>query len=100
MENRVECQLIGTDGNIFALVSRASSALDKAGYKKEASEMRNRVLKAKSYGEALEIIYEYVEEPGDEEREDWGEEDEEEDYGFYHTENVDRDEDDDDGEAS
>ena len=55
-----DCQLIGEDGNTMSLLAIASRALKGAGYNSKASEMRERVFKAGSYDEALNIIQEYV----------------------------------------
>mgnify|MGYP007134735946 FL=1 len=54
-------QLIGQDGNIFAIMGRASRLLKNAGQSDKAKEMCNRVTASKSYAEALGIISEYVE---------------------------------------
>lgn len=61
MKEKPECELIGTDGNIFSLVSIAKRTLRKAGQKNEAQEMQSRVLMATSYDDALSIIGNYVE---------------------------------------
>ena len=53
--------LIGEDGNIFAVMGRASGLLNEAGQKAEAEEMISRVTSSGSYDEALSIISEYVE---------------------------------------
>lgn len=55
-----KCKLVGTDGNIFALVGRASGALKENGMRKEAEKMTNEVFDASSYEEALSIICNYV----------------------------------------
>ena len=54
-------QLIGQDGNIFAIMGRASRLLKDIGQRDKAKEMCNRVTASKSYAEALGIISEYVE---------------------------------------
>ena len=58
---RPKMQLIGQDGNIFAIMGRASRLLKNAGQCDKAKEMCNRVTASKSYAEALGIISEYVE---------------------------------------
>lgn len=66
---KVKCKLVGTDGNIFALISTAMRALQKAGFHEKAVEMRQRIMlkeEAKSYDEAIAIILEYVDEGEDE----------------------------------
>ena len=53
--------LIGEDGNIFAILGRARRALRQAGMADEAKEMFDRVTSCGSYDEALNIVSEYVE---------------------------------------
>ena len=54
-------QLIGQDGNIFAIMGRASHLLKNAGQSDKAKEMCDRVTASQSYSEALSIVSEYVE---------------------------------------
>ena len=54
-------QLIGQDGNIFAIMSRASRLLKDIGQSDKAKEMCNRVMSCDSYHKALNVISEYVE---------------------------------------
>lgn len=54
------CKLIGTDGNIFALLGKASQTLKKSEMSDQAAEMKKRVFGCGSYDEALCIIGEYV----------------------------------------
>lgn len=54
-------QLIGQDGNIFAIMGRASRLLKNAGQCDKAKEMCDRVTASQSYSEALNIVSEYVE---------------------------------------
>jgi len=56
-----ECQLVGTDGNVFALMGKASHSLKTAGYRNKANEMCSKVMQCGSYEEALSIITDYVE---------------------------------------
>ena len=53
-------KLVGTDGNIFAVVGRCKQALKDAGQPDQAEEVMQRVFKATSYHEALGICQEYV----------------------------------------
>ena len=55
-----DCPLIGTDGNIFHLMSIASGTLRKNGMQEQAEEMRNRIFQCQSYDSALSIIGDYV----------------------------------------
>ena len=54
-------QLIGQDGNIFAIMGRASRLLKNAGQSDKVKEMCDRVTASQSYSEALSIVSEYVE---------------------------------------
>ena len=54
-------ELIGHDGNIFSIMSRASFLLQMAGMDAENKEMVDRVTSCKDYNKALNIISEYVE---------------------------------------
>jgi len=53
-------KLVGTDGNIFAILGRCKQALKDAGQSDQAEEMMQRVFKATSYDEALAICQEYI----------------------------------------
>ncbi len=48
------------DGNIFAIMGAARKALRRAGLRKEAEELLERVTASHSYDEALAIISGYV----------------------------------------
>lgn len=52
-------KVIGKDGNVFVTLSICTTALKKAGLRKEADELTNRVFNAGSYNEALTIMGEY-----------------------------------------
>lgn len=54
-------QLIGQDGNIFAIMGRASRLLKNAGQSDKPKGMCDRVTASQSYSEALNIVSEYVE---------------------------------------
>jgi len=57
---RPKMDLIGHDGNIYAIMGRASSLLRDAGMKEQSDEMIRRVTSSGSYDEALHIVSEYV----------------------------------------
>lgn len=59
-QEKPDCALIGQDGNIFNLTGIASRTLREHGRGAEAEEMKKRVFASGSYGEALNIIGEYV----------------------------------------
>ena len=54
-------KLSGQDGNVFNLIGICARALEKAGLKDEAKEMRSAVFVAKSYDESLQIMMRYCE---------------------------------------
>lgn len=58
---KTPCKLIGEDGNIFSILGRVSRTLKEDGKEEQAKEVRERVMASSSYGEALQIIMEYVE---------------------------------------
>ncbi len=55
-----DCPLIGEDGNIFNLMAIASRTLRQNDMQEQAEEMYDRIGQSGSYGEALNIIGEYV----------------------------------------
>ena len=59
-EQRPDCTLVGTDGNVFSLIGTVKKCLVKAGFKKEAKEMQTEVFSAESYDKALCIFGKYV----------------------------------------
>ena len=61
MTQRPKMKLLGEDGNIFAIMGRASLLLKNAGQSDKAKEMCNRVMFCDSYHKALNVISEYVE---------------------------------------
>ena len=60
MTDKPHVKLVGTDGNIFAVVGRCKQALEHAGQPHQAKELVRRAFKATSYDEALGICLEYV----------------------------------------
>ena len=59
--HRPRMQLLGYDGNIFAIMGRAGRLLTDCGQADKAKEMRDRVMSCDSYQKALSIVSEYVE---------------------------------------
>lgn len=54
------CKLLGTDGNVFALLSRVSDCLRRNGQGVRIAGLRTKVMNSGSYDEALQIMMEYV----------------------------------------
>jgi hypothetical protein len=67
--NKPKCKLIGEDGNIFNLMGIASRTLKEASMKEKAKEMCDKIEACHSYGEALNIIGDYVDITGSDEEE-------------------------------
>ena len=59
-QQKPQMQLLGEDGNIFAILGRASRLLNRAGMKAQSEEMFQRVTACEDYNKALNIISEYV----------------------------------------
>lgn len=59
-QQKPDCKLLGTDGNIFNLMGIASRTLRQNGMAEQAVEMRDRICASGSYDEALCIIGDYV----------------------------------------
>ena len=55
-----DCALIGADGNVFNLMGIASKTLNRAGQQEQAKIMCERIRNSGSYGDALNILGEYV----------------------------------------
>lgn len=58
---RPKMKLVGMDGNIFAILGRASQLLQRNGQADQTKEMIRRVQQSENYYKALNIISEYVE---------------------------------------
>ena len=58
---RPKMKLVEQDGNIFAILGRASRLLKENGQPQQAKEMSSRVYQSGDYYKALNIISEYVE---------------------------------------
>lgn len=61
IKNKPTVNLVGQDGNIFAVIGVARKALLTAGRNDEAKTMTERTFQAQSYHEALAVVLEYVE---------------------------------------
>lgn len=54
-------KVVGADSNIFTTLGICTTALNKAGLRKEAKELTDKVFEAESYSKALAIMSEYCE---------------------------------------
>lgn len=51
------CKLVGTDGNVFAIIGKVSKCLNKD----QAHEFENKAIACDLYDEVLRLVMEYVE---------------------------------------
>lgn len=57
---RPRCKLVGTDGNVYAVIATVRRALLNAGLEDRAAEFFQRAHAAKSYDEVLGLCWEFV----------------------------------------
>ena len=55
------CELIGTDGNVFAIIGKVSRTLKQADQRDKADEFKDRAMKCSDYLQVLELLHDYVE---------------------------------------
>lgn len=60
-DKKPRVKLVGTDGNVFAIIGKVSRALKNAGQADKAEEFREKAHKAGSYDEVLQMMFDYVE---------------------------------------
>ena len=61
-QQKPQCRLVGTDGNVFAVIGAVSKALKQAGLSDQAEEFTHKAMSASSYEEILGgLVFEYVE---------------------------------------
>lgn len=56
-----KCKLVGTDGNVFAIIGTVSRTLRAAKLPEQAKEFTDKALSSASYDEVLGLCMEYVE---------------------------------------
>lgn len=60
LADKPECQLVGTDGNVFAVIGNVRRALLRAGLPDYAAEWVQRATSSGSYDEVLALLHHYV----------------------------------------
>ena len=55
------CRLIGTDGNVFAIIGKVRRTLREAGQPERANAFSERAFQSRSYDEVLQLCMEFVE---------------------------------------
>lgn len=54
------CTLVGTDGNVFAIIGLVRRTLNRAGQADKAQEFMQKAFGAASYDAVLRLAFEYV----------------------------------------
>lgn len=54
------CQLVGADGNVFAVIARVARALREDGQNDRAREFIERAQASRSYDAVLALCFEFV----------------------------------------
>jgi hypothetical protein len=55
-----KCKLVGTDGNVFAIIANVSQALKKAGQPERAREFMESAMQQGSYDDVFALLFDYV----------------------------------------
>lgn len=55
-----KCKLVGTDGNVFAVIGKVKRTLRNAGLVEQALEFPTKAMACGSYDEVLRLCFEYV----------------------------------------
>jgi len=59
--DKPECKLTGTDGNVFAIMGKVTSALKRAGQREKAEEFRTKAMSGDyDYDGVLQLCFDYV----------------------------------------
>ena len=61
MTDKPICKLVGTDGNVFAIIGNVSKTLKRAGMTESANEFTSKAFSSESYDEVLRLCEEFVE---------------------------------------
>lgn len=56
-----KCKLVGTDGNVFAIIGRVSQALREDKQPDRAKQWSSEAMKQDSYDAVLQLLHSYVE---------------------------------------
>lgn len=59
--SKPKCNLVGTDGNVFAIIGNVSRALKNAGLRDQAKTFETEAFDAGSYNEVLQLALKYTE---------------------------------------
>jgi len=54
------CQLVGTDGNVFAIIGTVAKTLRRAGQHEREAEWRTKAMACESYDAVLGLVFEFV----------------------------------------
>lgn len=54
------CEVIGGNGNVFAIIGAVSKTLKRAGLPDQAKEWSEKAMQCGSYNEVLRLMFDYV----------------------------------------
>lgn len=60
-KSKPPCKLVGTDGNVFAIIGAVCKTLRRAEQGEKAKEFQEKAFACRSYDEVLQLCFEYVE---------------------------------------
>lgn len=60
MPEKPTCRLVGTDGNVFAVIGTVTRCLKTAGQPERAEEFTKAAFASRSYNEVLGLCFDYV----------------------------------------
>jgi len=55
-----QLRMVGTDGNVFAIIGRVGQCLKQHGRQQQANEWCDRATHCSSYDEVLALMYEFI----------------------------------------
>ena len=58
--NKPDCQLSGTDGNVYAIIGKVYGILKSEGFEEHAKDFQTRAFSSESYDKVLQLCFEYV----------------------------------------
>jgi hypothetical protein len=70
---KVDCELVGQDGNAFAIMGRVQRAMKQAGYSQTALAEYSEASMSGDYNHLLRVAMDWTEDIGEDEDEDWDE---------------------------
>ncbi len=54
------CRLSGKDGNVYSVIGRVTSVLNRSGQREKAEEFTKQALSAESYDAVIKLCFDFV----------------------------------------